>query len=91
MVDTKMQFAIQAAATRARASLKKLLPRQSGNLQDNSFKVRDTSDGVELYIDEMIAPYAKYPHVKKKIDAVWPIIVRRFAEDIAMAVHGRIE
>ena len=90
-MDAKLEMAVKMAVIRSKRTLKTLLPRDTGNLQDNAFIVRYTPGGLEIYIDELIAPYAKYPHIKRKIDAVWPIIVKRFAQDIATAINGQVE
>jgi len=90
-MDTRLEQAVQAAAIRSKSTIKNLLPRKTGNLQDNAFKIKYVRDGIELYIDETIAPYVKYPNVKRIIDEVWPIILNRFAQDIAVAINGRVE
>jgi len=39
---------------------KKLFPRDTGNLADNSFKMEEDGSSCELYIDLDIAPYGEY-------------------------------
>ena len=65
-MDAKMDLAISMAIARASMSVRKILPRRSGNLADKAFRVKETRDGWEIYIDDLIAPYANYPNVKKE-------------------------
>jgi len=87
------------AAEDSKNYVKAMLPRDTGNLQDNAFKVRIAEDGVyEIYIDYLIAPYAGPGPYKKKdgtmsapgnsrvyeiIEATWPLIKMRFEERMA--------
>lgn len=89
-MDAKMDLAISMAIARASMTVRKILPRRSGNLADNAFRVKETKDGWEIYIDDLIAPYANYPNVKKKLEAMMPIIINRFVQDIAAAVNGSV-
>jgi len=77
-------------STRQRASasknrLKPMLPIKTGNLRENAFKVRPTP-GEEsnwgVYIDEAVAPYVKYPNVKRIIDQQWPLIRAKFQNNM---------
>lgn len=59
------------AAINALSRVKHLLPRKSGNLQDNALRIVDSGNGeYTVFIDDIIAPYVQYPSLKQKIDGI---------------------
>jgi hypothetical protein len=97
MRNTDIEKAIIAsksriAAINALSRVKHLLPRKSGNLQDNALRIVDRGNSeFEVMIDDIIAPYVNSPSVKEKIDNVWPQLVQQFAQELARELNGRIE
>jgi hypothetical protein len=71
--------------------LRLLLPIKTGNLRNNSFRMVKTAEGFDLFLDEMIAPYIKYPNLQKKLDVIWPQLVEQFTLELAAALNGSVE
>jgi hypothetical protein len=90
----EMEMLARIIETEARTIMERLrvlLPIKTGNLRNNSFRMVKTSEGFDLYLDEMIAPYIKYPNLKKKLDVIWPQLVEQFTLQLAAATNATIE
>ena len=70
----------------------------TGNLKYNSLRVLKVPDGVYVYIDENIAPYAVYTNekwispkwkgAKNPNENWWEKMVTKFAQDLADELNG---
>ena len=60
------------------------LPYKTGNLSMNSFKLVRTSTGWKIYIDETIAPYAKYLDSKPKTAGWWEFEALKFLTNLSI-------
>jgi len=75
----------------AKNYVKRMLPRKTGNLQDNALKVfmNPGSGGPGLTIDYSVAPYAQYPNVKRIIDRQWPSMTALFYQRLEKIAASR--
>jgi len=83
--------AIQREAYAIMKEVKVLLPIKTGNLRNNSLRLVETSEGFEIYLDDIIAPYIEYPNLKAKLDVIWPDLVNKFTTLLAASIGGTIE
>jgi len=71
--------------------VRRFLPIKTGKLRFEAFTLRETSEGYEVYLDQLIAPYIKYPNLKAKLDVIWPALVESFAQRLAVRLDSYLE
>jgi hypothetical protein len=93
--DARVKQAFQLyAAKSAQNFVRPMLPRKTGNLQDNAFKLvmGESPSGLPSYgitIDLSIAPYAQYPNVKRIIDSQWPSMQTKFQKQLEITLQNQ--
>lgn len=72
--------------------LQKQLPYKTGNLAYNALKIKKTSKGYDIIIDQSIAPYASYiDKPEYKSYQYWDKAVKNFIKQINKDLGGTIE
>lgn len=82
---------VQFSVLKHYGKMQRLLPYKTGNLAMNSFKLEETETGWKIYIDEKIAPYAKYLDSKPKTRGWWEFEARKLANELSIDLKGIIK
>ena len=90
---TNYEFKIFCFKVWQRANKK--MPRDTGNLADNSFKSNVNGDECEMYIDLDIAPYGVYledgtPTSSKHV-GFWERCISEAVKEIAIEYYAKVE
>ena len=93
---------IELAIMDAVSTLRHFIPKDTGNMRYNAFKIEPLGDMKwKIFIDEKVAPYVVYVNEKwvspkwngktNPNEGFWQYIVKRLADMIATAINGKIK